>query len=95
MKTALRFAAGMALVTATGTGCFTMTDTVRTYAAADLRCRPESIRTHELSHGVFRAEGCGRRAYYMDNDAPVTTARRENHRRDRPYWAMAAHSAKY
>ena len=94
MKTALRLAMGLGLVTAAGTGCVTMTETVRHYASADLRCPTESIRTHQLPHGVVRADGCGRRAYYMDNDAPFTTAATEL-QPGRRHLAMATHNARH
>jgi hypothetical protein len=72
MKAALAFGVGLALATL-GSGCVSMAETVRRYAAEDLHCSAGDIRTRELPHGVIRAEGCGRHGYYMDNNAPATT----------------------
>lgn len=55
---------------ALASGCASTADTVRHYAAQELRCPESQIRTREVAPGAFVARGCGRRTMYIDNAAP-------------------------
>lgn len=69
MKTKVAAVVVLALA-ATAPGCVSAVESVRRAAAADLRCPASAIRTRALGSGAFRADGCGRRGFYVDDAAP-------------------------
>ncbi len=73
MKAIRTVAVVVGLVVVVG-GCASTMQSVRSIAAQDLRCPATSIRMASLPDGAFRAEGCGRRAYYLDDNAFSATS---------------------